>query len=204
MYYVYAHTKPDGEIFYIGKGTRRRAWAQRSRNKHWHNVVLKYGFKPVILADNLKELEAVEEEAKLIQHFKKFNCLVNVLDRGDISPMSHPDVLAKVRSKENREKQRQKSLSNGAVERCKQMAIDPQMIEKRKISTTGKKRTEESKRKMSEAKNNKKRAFYVNKILFNSINDFAKQTNTYKTTVRRWLDANQIDKLERALSANLS
>lgn len=203
MFYVYAHTKPGGEIFYIGKGTRRRAWSKSGRNKYWHNVINKYGYEVTVLADELQENEAIEEEAKLIEHFKKFNCLVNMLDRGDISPMSHPEVLAKIRSKENREIQRQHSLSNGAVERCKQMAVDPAMIEKRRASAIGKKRTEETKRKMSEAKNNKKRAFFVNQILFDSINAFAKQTNTYKTTIRRWLNDNRIDKLEEVLNASL-
>ena len=27
-YYVYAHRKPNGEIFYVGKGSGKRAWTK--------------------------------------------------------------------------------------------------------------------------------------------------------------------------------
>ena len=95
MYYVYAHTKPDGEIFYIGKGTRKRIKNTANRNLHWNNIVAKHGFKSVVLAEFEDEKTALDEEALLIQHFRKFGKLVNILDRGDINPMSNPDTAKK-------------------------------------------------------------------------------------------------------------
>lgn len=95
-YYVYAHTKPDETVFYVGKGTRGRAWATHGRNTHWHRTVAKYGHKVVLLADGLTQKQAVEEEAAIIAFFKPFGRLVNILDRGDISPTSNPEVAAKV------------------------------------------------------------------------------------------------------------
>ena len=96
-YYVYAHAKPDGEIFYIGKGTEDRAWRKRNRNIHWNRIAAKYGFNVVILADKLNEIDAINEEAIVISHFKKFGKLSNILDRGDINPMS--DLIIKEKHK---------------------------------------------------------------------------------------------------------
>ena len=43
MFYTYAHTKPDGTIFYIGKGQNRQAFRTLGRNEYWQRVVAKYG-----------------------------------------------------------------------------------------------------------------------------------------------------------------
>lgn len=80
---VYAHIKPNGTIFYIGKGLKRRAKDTRNRNKHWNSVVSKYGFDIVILADNLTNEQAISEEIELIQHFKKFGTLTNMTSGGE-------------------------------------------------------------------------------------------------------------------------
>lgn len=96
MYYVYAHTKPDSTVFYIGKGTRGRAWSTRGRNTRWQRTVAKHGYAVQLLADGLTQEQALEEEAQIIAHFKQFGQLVNILDRGDISPTCNPEVAAKV------------------------------------------------------------------------------------------------------------
>ena len=93
---MYAHTKPDQTVFYVGKGTRGRAWATHGRNTHWQRTVAKYGHSVILLADNLTQEQAIEEEAALIAYFKPFGSLVNILDRGDISPTCNPEVAAKV------------------------------------------------------------------------------------------------------------
>lgn len=96
-FYVYAHVRPDNTIFYIGKGTRKRAWSEQSRNVYWQRVVSKDGgYSVILLADYLTQQQAIEEEARAIAHFKKFGALTNILDRGDISPTSNPVVAAKV------------------------------------------------------------------------------------------------------------
>lgn len=95
-YYVYAHTKPDQTVFYVGKGTRGRAWSTHGRNTHWQRTVAKYGHKVILLADGLTQEQAIEEEAAIIAYFKPFGTLVNILDRGDISPTCNPKIAAKV------------------------------------------------------------------------------------------------------------
>jgi hypothetical protein len=95
-YYVYAHTKPDETVFYVGKGTRGRAWSTHGRNTRWQRTVAKYGYRVVLLADGLTHEQAIEEEAEIIAHFKPFGSLVNILDRGDISPSCYPEVASKI------------------------------------------------------------------------------------------------------------
>ena len=44
-FYVYVHRTADtGRIFYVGKGTKNRAWTKGSRNLHWRNIVNKHGY----------------------------------------------------------------------------------------------------------------------------------------------------------------
>lgn len=76
-YYVYAHSKPCGEIFYIGKGCAKRAWSKKDRNNHWKNIVNKYGYNVTILVDNLSEEDALKNEIEIIAHFAKFKKLCN-------------------------------------------------------------------------------------------------------------------------------
>jgi hypothetical protein len=83
-YYTYAHTKPDGTIFYIGKGTGYRANQKCGRNPHWKNVTNKYGFEVKMLADNIDEELALLCEIEAIDVFKRRGYdLVNKTSGGD-------------------------------------------------------------------------------------------------------------------------
>lgn len=96
-FYVYAHVKEeDGTIFYIGKGCKRRAWDTSNRNRRWNFFVRKHKYKVVLLADKLTEQQALDEEAELIKHFKSFETLVNILDSGEINPMSDPEIVKRM------------------------------------------------------------------------------------------------------------
>lgn len=85
MFYTYAHTKPDGTIFYIGKGYGRRAWKTYGRNKHWKAIVEKYkNFNVKILANWKTEKEAFQHEILLIDCFKQLNySLANKTNGGE-------------------------------------------------------------------------------------------------------------------------
>lgn len=88
MFYTYAHTRNDtGKIFYIGKGTGKRAWNKSGRNKWWKHIVEKHGHKVHILFKTDVEQEAFDQEILLIEGFKNQGLeLVNQTDGGDMPP----------------------------------------------------------------------------------------------------------------------
>lgn len=70
VFYVYVHKKASNlDIFYVGKGKGNRATSLSGRNKHWKNVVNKYGYIYEIVHDNLSENEAFDLEIKLIKQY---------------------------------------------------------------------------------------------------------------------------------------
>lgn len=89
MFYVYAHFKADditGDPFYIGKGKNKRELSNR-RNPLWKNIVAKHGFVSKRIAENLTEQEAWNLEKTLISQFGKLSegtgCLCNMADGGE-------------------------------------------------------------------------------------------------------------------------
>ena len=82
-FYVYEHLKPNtGEVFYIGKGSKNRAYQTRSRNNHWTNIVNKYGLEVNIIYNNLTNQEAGQKEIDLIEFYGLDN-LCNMTQGGD-------------------------------------------------------------------------------------------------------------------------
>lgn len=142
MFYTYAHYKPEGGLFYIGKGAGNRAYDMKMRNKYWHNVVAKYGNPHVeILANWDLEEEALDHEKLLISCFKDMGYkLANLTDGGEgISGYKHTNEA--------------KQKMRGRTGEKHPMFGKPKSIEvKLKISQAkiGKKQTEEFKKKISE------------------------------------------------------
>ena len=72
MYYTYAHSTPDGKVFYIGKGVGDRAFSKSDRTLGWRAAVSKFrGYAAQILADWSTEDEAFEHEKFLIKCFRE-------------------------------------------------------------------------------------------------------------------------------------
>lgn len=87
-FYVYLHKKKTtGEVFYVGKGCRDRAWVFNNRNPFWEAVYEKHGCTVEIVADNLQEWYALELETLLIDYYGRRNTgdgtLVNLKAGGD-------------------------------------------------------------------------------------------------------------------------
>ena len=81
--YVYGHYKADtGELFYIGKGTGKRAWSTKDRNNRWMYTVDKHGIEVKILYKNLSEEDAFQKEMELIKEIGLEN-LTNITEGGD-------------------------------------------------------------------------------------------------------------------------
>jgi hypothetical protein len=71
MFCTYAHYKPDGGLFYIGKGKIRRSRQIDGRNSHWADIVNKHGNPKVeVLAKWETEQESYDHEKFLISCFK--------------------------------------------------------------------------------------------------------------------------------------
>lgn len=82
-FYVYLHRKKtDGTVFYIGKGTGKRAYIKFGRSTHWKNIVAKHGIKVDFAITGVQEWYALELECLLISYFGREN-LCNQTDGGD-------------------------------------------------------------------------------------------------------------------------
>jgi hypothetical protein len=84
MHYTYAHHKPDGTIFYIGKGSGNRAYVTYNRTIFWKRIVEKYkGFVVSILAEWKTAEEAYQHEKVLIDAFRGMgHKLANIANGG--------------------------------------------------------------------------------------------------------------------------
>jgi hypothetical protein len=91
-YCVYFHTKPNGNIFYVGIGNSDRPYDfTNSRNKIWHNIVSKHGLPNVIIVeDDISWEKACNLEKMYIKKFGRLDkgtgCLANLTDGGDGVP----------------------------------------------------------------------------------------------------------------------
>lgn len=91
MAYVYRHSTLDtNEAFYIGIGSDskyKRAKSKSTRNKFWHSVVNKHGYKVDILLTDLTWEEACDIERHLISKIGRRDIgtgsLVNMTEGGD-------------------------------------------------------------------------------------------------------------------------
>ena len=157
-YYVYVHYRLDtGNPFYVGKGTKYRASCCQDRNKYWHNIVNKYGYRIQILQDNLNKIQALNAEKLTISLFKKFYNLVNYTNGGDggngLKGKDHP-LFGKPRTKECKDKI-SNSLKGKSFQHCRYWAGKSMPEEtKNKISEKmkGRKLSDQHKLALSEAK----------------------------------------------------
>ena len=190
MFCVYEHIRPDtNAIFYVGKGSHKRAYSKHRRNKHWNSVVSKAGGYSVrLVADNLEEDLSFLVEMERIDQLKRIGLkLTNKTDGGEgPSGMRHTDeakrkiaeaqmgekhwTVGYVYTEEHREKLRKA--------RAKLIYTDEIRA---KLSEAGKKRvyTDETKAKMSESKQGRKHHM-ANTIVFDGkIFGTAKELSEY-------------------------
>lgn len=162
VYYIYHHLKKtNGEIFYIGKGKRRRAWEFNERNKKWKEIAENFGVDVIIVKDGLTELEAYSLEKEHIFNIGIEN-LTNISTGGigGSSGVTCPEHLRKLvsqihlgkpkpKSKEHREKisaALKGSKQSEETKKAKSIALKG-----KKSPTTGMKFSDETKLKMSQA-----------------------------------------------------
>ena len=123
QFYVYTHAKPDGSIFYVGKGHGNRAY-QFSKRTVWHkNIVQKYGAANIrIQIVNCESEQAAFELEKIyIKQLRESGAeLVNLTDGGDgPAGYRHTDESKKIMS----EKKKGRKQSPESIEKRRQQAI---------------------------------------------------------------------------------
>jgi hypothetical protein len=88
MAIVYQHRRLDNnKVFYIGIGKDvKRAYSNRNRNKHWCNIVNKYGYQVDVLISGIDYDYACDIEYGMIIDYGRIDlgtgCLVNLTDGG--------------------------------------------------------------------------------------------------------------------------
>lgn len=114
MFCTYAHYTPQGRLFYIGKGSEKRAQSLKGRNKYWHRVVQKHGRPDIeILANWNTNQEACDHEMLLIDCFKELGHeLVNMTAGGEGTYGVAPWNKGKPWSDEVKSKQGIKNIGN--------------------------------------------------------------------------------------------
>lgn len=84
-FYVYVHKRAtDGSVFYVGKGSGKRAWHVSGRNDWWKKTVAKHGFTVEVCQSEMSESSAFLLERWLIAKFRhEKEKISNISDGGD-------------------------------------------------------------------------------------------------------------------------
>lgn len=138
--YVYRHIRLDkNQPFYIGIGkcdnyNYRRAYSKNDRNDHWVHIVSKTEYEIEILLDDLSREEAIQKEIEFINLYGKSidgGILCNISDGGlggDNGIESNLKKSIKLKghhvSEETRKKLRQKAIGRNATEDTKKKMSD--------------------------------------------------------------------------------
>jgi len=89
-FYVYVHCTPNGDPFYVGKGSGRRAFAFSHRPIKWQNMVKKNdGITIKVLKYFEEENDAFEYEKYLIIKFRKNGYQLVNLSSGGKGPLDY-------------------------------------------------------------------------------------------------------------------
>lgn len=135
MFYVYRHqTVDNGRIFYVGKGSGKRAFSRADRNIHWKRIVNKSDFSVDFICKNVDEELAFLVEKEAISLYKKLNVkLCNMTAGGDGGGSCKPSMETR------------KKISNSLKGIKKPDGFGIKLSQ----SLTGKKATEETRLKLS-------------------------------------------------------
>jgi hypothetical protein len=99
---LYLHiTEDTNEIFYIGIGNIKRPYIKDGRNKYWHHIVDKHGYRVEVIKENLCIEDACRFEKQLISKYKEMGLAkCNMTEGGDSHfGFRHPkETIEKIRN----------------------------------------------------------------------------------------------------------
>jgi len=150
--YVYEHWRLDkDECFYVGKGHGGRAYSRCRKNAHWKNIVNKierngYAYEIRFVATGLTEDEAFELEKQRILFWRDISDLANLTDGGE-------GTIGYVWTDDQLEKISKARIGNKNAFGCKRSEETKKKISEAK---KGKKLSEETRIKMSISKSGEK------------------------------------------------
>lgn len=151
IFYVYEYVRTDGSPYYIGKGCGRRAFVKHNRGMPDDLSRIRF------IKTNLFENEALELERLLIAKYGRKDLgtgiLINMTDGGE--GISNPSLetrkkLAEAKRNESNETKKKRSLA--ATNRKDRTPLTDETKQKISTANQGRKRSEEAKKKMSDAK----------------------------------------------------
>lgn len=154
-FYVYLHFKPNGDVFYVGKGCGRRCQEfSISRTIHHKRIVAKYGKENigVLVFPQTSEREALDTEAIWIKRIREAGeSLINITSGGiEQSGYKHTPEARAVMSKKLIGNTRSvgKKLSDETKRRLAEInkgkKQSDETVAKRIAKTTGQKRSKET------------------------------------------------------------
>ena len=169
---VYQHTKPNGEIFYIGIGSKKRSKCRWKRSKYWNRIVNKYGYKITILYDNLTENEAIDLEINLINKYGRSDLGLGTL-------CNHTNGGEGIKGYKHTEDAKRR-----IGEASKGIPRSEETILKISDANKGKIRTDEAKKNMSIAQKGKVLLDPQTGVFYDSISDAARIFGISDETLR--------------------
>jgi len=216
MLVTYAHRRLDtNKVFYIGKGSLRRAYEQRGHNKYWNAVVEKHGYEVTVLAKWETDLEAFNHEKFLIECFKGMgHPLTNATNGGEgVSGWSWtPEQREKLVKALTGRKSSFKGCKHTDDTRAKISAALLGKPGPRKgivvLESTRTKMSESAKRyfssevavqKQRDLSRLQMRKVFAGGKEYESVHSFAKAVDKPLSTVHRWIKRGWQDKLDNAV-----
>jgi len=230
IFYVYFHRTNAGRVFYVGKGKGRRAWDYLKRNPMWQCISKKHGLRVEIVARDLSESDAFDKEIDLIRYHRQFGKLANMCDGGpgvpgyEYTPYVKKKMSDSQRGRKHTPETRQRMSEAkrgiafwpkgkkrppefGQAVTARRKGIfkqSPATLEKMRVARLGTKHSLETIRKMKVLRANgnvhNSRPLVVMGEQFPSMHSFARTVGVTPLTVKKWVDAGKISRIEQALT----
>jgi hypothetical protein len=216
MLVTYAHRRLDtNQVFYVGKGSLRRAYEQRGHNKYWNAVTKKHGYEVNILAKWNTDLEAFAHEKFLIACFKDMgHPLTNATDGGEgVSgwkwSVSQREKLVKAltgragtfKGKKHTEETRKKISAILLGRESPRKGVVVSDSARLKMSKSAKKHfsSEVAVQKQRDLSRPQMRKVFAEGEEFESVHALAKAINKPLSTTHRWVMRGWQDKIDNAI-----